>query len=110
MFCEYSTNIKLLKSFEKEEILNKAFELYGKDNMKIYYAPHNENNNENNNIFNSFNEEEKYVTYKVYRVLDTDNIDKIMEKYNVTKEELMNYNNIEDLHPGDKLIIPTNEK
>lgn len=51
MFCEYSTNIKLLKSFEKEEILNKTFELYGKDNMKIYYAPHNEVVNEKAKVF-----------------------------------------------------------
>ena len=27
-----------------------------------------------------------------------------------TKEELADYNNIENIVPGDKLIIPTNEK
>ena len=71
----------------------------------------NSNNNSNNDIiFNGFNEEEKYVTYRVYRVVDGDTIGKIMEKYNVTKEDLLAYNNIEDIKPGDKLIIPTNEK
>ncbi len=73
----------------------------------------NENNNDDNHsdmIFNGFNEEEKYVTYRVYRVAPDDTIGKILEKYNVTKEDLLPYNNIEDIKPGDKLIIPTNEK
>ena len=73
----------------------------------------NANNNDDNHsdmIFNGFNEEEKYVTYRVYRVATDDTIGKILEKYNVTKEDLLPYNNIEDIKPGDKLIIPTNEK
>lgn len=73
----------------------------------------NANNNDDNHsdmIFNGFNEEEKYVTYRVYRVAADDTIGKILEKYNVTKENLLPYNNIEDIKPGDKLIIPTNEK
>ena len=68
------------------------------------------NENINNNIFNNDTYEDKYVTYKVYRVNDGDTIDKIMEKYNITKEELEKYNNIDDIHSGDKLIIPYNDK
>ena len=69
-----------------------------------------DNNNENNNIniFNGFNEEEKYVTYHVYPVTENDTLDKILEKYNVTKEEFSKYNNSLDIHVGDKLIIPAN--
>lgn len=51
MFYKYSNNIKLLKSFEKEDILNETFELYSNDNMKVYYAPHNEFINEKAKIF-----------------------------------------------------------
>ena len=72
-----------------------------------------ENVNENmsmNNIFNGFTGQEKYVTYRVYRVVDGDTIDKIMEQYSVTKEELAKYNNIEEIRPGYKLIIPYNDK
>ena len=68
----------------------------------------NDNDNNNINIFNGFNEEEQYVTYHVYPVTENDTLDKIMEKYNVTKEDLAKYNNIEDIHTGDKLIIPAN--
>ena len=66
-----------------------------------------ENENTNINIFNGFNEEEKYVTYHVYPYTENDTLDKVLEKYHVTKEELVKYNNLEDLHIGDKLIIPT---
>ena len=65
--------------------------------------------NENENTFNFNNEgEEKYVTYHVYPVTTEDTLDKIMEKYSVTKEELAKYNPNLDIHPGDKLIIPAN--
>ena len=73
-------------------------------------ANNNDDDNHSDMIFNGFNEEEKYVTYRVYRVATDDTIGKILEKYNVTKEDLLPYNNIEDIKPGDKLIIPTNEK
>ena len=66
----------------------------------------NENENNNINIFNGFNEEEKYVTYHVYPVTEEDTLDKILDKYKVTKEELAKYNGNLDIHPGDKLIIP----
>lgn len=69
-----------------------------------------ENNNENINIFNAFNEDEKYVTYRVYPVTSEDTLDKILEKYHITKEVLAKYNDIENIKPGDKLIIPTNDK
>lgn len=51
MFNKYYTEIKKLKRFEKEDILNKKFELYSGNNLKIYYAPHNEFVNRNAKIF-----------------------------------------------------------
>ncbi len=70
----------------------------------------NENTLENINIFEGFNEESKYVTYRVYSVSEGDTIEKIMEKYNTTKEELSKYNGSLDIKVGDKLIIPANDK
>ena len=46
MFDEYCSSIKELNSFEKEDILVSKFKLYSKDNIEIYYAPHNETVNE----------------------------------------------------------------
>lgn len=65
-----------------------------------------EKNNEEEKTYEAINEEEKYVTYRVYTVTSNDTLDKIMKKYNITKEELAKYNKIDDINPGIKLIIP----
>ena len=60
-----------------------------------------------NSIFSNgtFNDE-VYVTYNVFIIRDGDTLDSIMEKYNVTQEELEKYNDLSNLKLGDKLIIP----
>ena len=70
----------------------------------------NTNININNNIFESINDNETYKAYYVYVVKEDDNIDKILDKYKITKEELELYNNIENIKPLDKIIIPSNGK
>ena len=40
------------------------------------------------------------------RLLSEDTIDKILTKYGVTKEDLESYNNITEIKPGDKIIVP----
>ena len=51
MLSKYYNKISLMTNFEKEDILNKNFELYNKENMKIFYAPHNEIINKDAKIF-----------------------------------------------------------
>lgn len=51
MFDKYCDEIEKLNSFEKADILNKKFELSSNNNMKIYYAPHNEIVNKNAKVF-----------------------------------------------------------
>ena len=64
-----------------------------------------------NNNFNFFNTEnfgtDTYVTYYVYIVKEDDTINSIMDKFNVSKEEIANYNDISDIKKATKLIIPT---
>ena len=69
----------------------------------------NSNDNDNVNIFSGFNEDDKYVTYRVYRVVEGDSLDKILDKYKVSKEEFSKYNGSLEIKPGDKLIIPAND-
>ena len=60
-----------------------------------------------NSLFNQFSKDsEVYVTYNVYIIRDGDSIEKIIEKYGVTEEELKKYNDLNNLQLGDKLIIP----
>lgn len=51
MFDKYKEQISKLNNFEKEDILNKNFQLYNNDNISIYYAPHNEIVNEQAKVF-----------------------------------------------------------
>ena len=98
---------EMISSVKKEEDnKNEEKELSEEVNIDI----NNDNDNNNEMIFNGFNEEEKYVTYRVYTVLENDTLDKVIEKYKTTKEELSKYNSLEDIHPGIKLIIPSNER
>ena len=99
--------IDLLKDMltnNKENEMNDFSNLNTNTNSNI-------NNNDSDkittNIFPKAQEEEKYVTYRVYKVLENDTVDTILTKYNITKEMLSDYNNIENITTGDKLIIPT---
>lgn len=59
------------------------------------------------NITNTIiNNENKYYTYKIYILREGDTIDQVCNKYNISKEELSLYNNLNDLKIGDKIIIP----
>ena len=63
-----------------------------------------------NSIFGNIDLEESFYTYHVYIVREGDTINNILEKYNVTKEELESYNNLNNLNIGDKIIIPDTKK
>ena len=58
------------------------------------------------NIFENMDNSDTYATYHVYIVKETDTIDTIMERFSVKKESLSLYNDIENINPGTKLIIP----
>ena len=62
--------------------------------------------NQNINIFDNIENKETFATYKVYIVKEDDTIDTILNNFNITKEVLEIYNNLTDIKPKDKLLIP----
>jgi len=61
-----------------------------------------------NNITSTIiNNENNYYTYKVYIVREGDSIDTICSKYNINIDDLKEYNEINELNVGDKIIIPS---
>ena len=73
----------------------------------------NESNNDidiDQNITNITNNivanDQKYYTYKIYIVRESDTLESICKKYNVSENELKEYNNITNINIGDKIIIP----
>ena len=68
-----------------------------------------------NKLSDEINDEKKdkdldlkeYCIYRVYLVDENDTIEKIMEKYHVTKEDIEEYNDLSNIKAGMKLIIPS---
>ena len=59
-------------------------------------------------LFSSFKDsDESFATYSVYIVRQNDTVELIMDKYQVTREELENYNDLSNLSIGSKIIVPT---
>lgn len=59
-------------------------------------------------IFSAFaNTEETYSTYSVYILREDDNLEEVIAKYNTNREALSEYNDLDNLKVGSKLIIPT---
>ena len=64
------------------------------------------NMKEENLILNQVSNESEYVTYHVHIVEDSDSIESICTKYQVTPDLLREYNSFTELSKGDKLLIP----
>ena len=97
-FDDVSNKINL----EEETVsLNKSADVEVKTN--------NVNNKEvMDSIFESFaNTEETYATYSVYILREDDNLEEVMAKYKTNRETIAEYNDLDNLKIGTKLIIPT---
>ena len=60
-------------------------------------------------IFNGLDDNEKYVSYKIHIIGENDSVDLLTKKYNIKKSVIAEYNDLNDLKIGDKVIIPNNE-
>ena len=69
-----------------------------------------EKENNSNDLFEEIPIEKDYSIYRVYILTKDDSLDKILDKYHVTKEELAHYNDLDNLKEGLKLIIPSKDE
>ena len=58
-------------------------------------------------LFENTNKEKEYSIYRVYTMKEEDTLELIYEKFNTTKELLMDYNDLDNLVIGSKIIIPS---
>ena len=104
---------------KKEVELNTEERCIDKDELKeIKNIPLPEENHPNEiNIIKeeisqkviSEQKETKYHTYNIYFVKEEDTINSILEKYNIEKELLEEYNELDKIHSGSKIIIPCHD-
>lgn len=64
----------------------------------------------NNLTTNFLPNEEHYSTYKIHIIRESENINTIIEKYSISKEELEKYNTLDNVMLGTKIIIPLKDE
>lgn len=70
-----------------------------RDNIKSLDIVNTINNNNNNS----------FITYKIYKLHENETLESIVIKYHTTIDDLKEYNDLNSLSVGDKIIIPTYE-
>ena len=58
-------------------------------------------------LFNNLNDDKEYSIYRVYTVKEDDTIELILDKFNISRELLSDYNDLDNLVVGSKIIIPS---
>lgn len=89
----------------REEIPNEE----NQEETETVSKTENENTETTKSIFENLDENERYAVYKVHVVTENDTVESILQKYQITKEELEAYNDLNDVQMGSKLIIKDNE-
>ena len=100
------------KQIEKEVVNlpeEKIEVLEDREELDENISENNVSNQEVKNIFSGLEDNERYSVYKVHIVTENDTVESIMQKYDITRENLEGYNDLNNLKIGDKLIIPSNE-
>lgn len=64
----------------------------------------------NDSLFSNLTFNETYVTYSIYVIKEGDTIEDIMDKYKVSRTELEEYNDLESINQGTKIIIPSSNE
>lgn len=65
------------------------------------------NDNLEEKLFQNLSDTKEYSIYRVYTMKEDDTLELIYEKFNITKETLAEYNDLDNLTVGTKIIIPS---
>lgn len=114
---EESKDRKSIDKIEEKEIIDAKKELSLEDTRE---DPSNDNINiieeedrdkiETDSIINSINNNnDNFVTYKIYKIHENETLESIVIKYHTTIDDLKEYNDLNNLNIGDKIIIPNYE-
>ena len=97
---------------EEEEIVESEenLEENSSDERNVTILPAVDDSSVEETLLNNINKEEKYITYHVYVCEENDTLESICEKFNISKEEIRDYNNFDEVKFGIKLIIPVKDE
>lgn len=100
---ESITDIKSPSEFHNEVMLDNVIDSKEEVSTKEKVSEKNFNT-----IFNEV-KESNFSKYKVYIMRSEDTLESILVKYNVTMDEIKEYNDIDNINIGSKIVIPYNK-
>lgn len=100
---DITTNIKSPSEFHNEVMLDNVLDSKEEVSTKEKVSEKNFNT-----IFNEV-KESNFSKYKVYIMRSEDTLESILVKYNVTMDEIKEYNDIDNINIGSKIVIPYNK-
>lgn len=100
---ESTTDIKSPSEFHNEVMLDNVIDSKEEVSTKEEVSEKNFNT-----IFNEV-KESNFSKYKVYIMRSEDTLESILVKYNVTMDEIKEYNDIDNINIGSKIVIPYNK-
>lgn len=108
---------KSIDKIEEKEIIDSKKELSLEDtreeqnNDNINFIEEEDRDKiETDSIINSINNNnDNFVTYKIYKIHENETLESIVIKYHTTIDDLKEYNDLNNLNIGDKIIIPNYE-
>ncbi len=98
-----TTDIKSPSEFHNEVMLDNVL-----DSKEEVSSKKNVSEKNFNTIFNEV-KESNFSKYKVYIMRSEDTLESILVKYNVTMDEIKEYNDIDNINIGSKIVIPYNK-
>lgn len=98
-----TTDIKSPSEFHNEVMLDNVL-----DSKEEVSSKENVSEKNFNTIFNEV-KESNFSKYKVYIMRSEDTLESILVKYNVTMDEIKEYNDIDNINIGSKIVIPYNK-
>ena len=100
--------IPVKKEVIKPKDLEVNFEQKENKIVEELELPKDNIDNSTNSLFSNLaDEDDSFSTYSIYIMRDGDTIEKVMEKYGVSKDELLEYNDLSSITLNSKVIIPT---
>ena len=99
-------NDLFLEKEEKEKLEVPETDDNKNDNLVEHEIVYKEDVN-NDSLFSNLNSScESYITYSIYIMKENDSIENIMDKYKVSRTQLEEYNDLNEIKRGTKIIIP----
>lgn len=106
---------KSIDKIEDKELVDNKQELSLEDTREIKNEStkseeENRDNIKSDDIISSINNNtDNFVTYKIYKIHENETLESIVIKYHTTIDDLKEYNDLNNLNIGDKIIVPINE-